>query len=36
MPTRLVVQILIVLLRVGVCFLEMPSFLGRVRSKLMS
>jgi hypothetical protein len=36
MPTRLVVWILVVLLWVGVCFLAMPSFLGRVRSKLVS
>jgi hypothetical protein len=36
MPTGLVLQILVVLLRGGVCFLEMPTFLGRVRSKLVS
>jgi hypothetical protein len=36
MPIGLIVRILVVLLRVGVCSLAMPSFLGRVRSRLMS
>ena len=36
MLTGLVVRMHVVLLRVGVCFLEMHSFLGRVRSRLMS
>jgi hypothetical protein len=36
MPTGLVVWILVILLWVGVCFLAMLSFLGRVRSRLVS
>jgi hypothetical protein len=35
MPTELFVRILVVLLQVGVCFLVMLSFLGRVRSRLV-
>jgi hypothetical protein len=36
MSTRLVVRILVILLQVGVCFLAMPLFLGRVKSWLVS
>jgi hypothetical protein len=36
MLTGLVVRILVILLEVGVCFLAMPLFLGRVRSCFVS
>jgi len=35
MLTGLVVWILIIILRFGVCFLVIPSFLERVRSRLV-